>query len=192
MTGARLAESTDYADMYNILIGKKRIASQIQQDYPKFDMFTNKLQQDNVVSFVYELEDNIVGFLISYSLPELPMWVLRLHVFKTLNNFYNPIKNGMKDLYDFVITYWEAQGLTSFIYLQPVNHTKSQNVSLRNSSQLLKTYTSFDLYKIKKNKCINYTLVEKIAGTNFFQTDMSLRLHFKTNTSWNVNITKID
>lgn len=192
MTGARIAQSKDYATMYNILLGKKRIASQVQHDYPKFDTFTAKLQQDNVVSFVYESEDNIMGFLISYSLTELPMWVLRLHVFQTLDHFYNPVKNGMRDLYDYVINYWEVQGLNSFIYLQPVKHTKLQNVPLRNSSQLLKTYTSFDLCKIKKNNFINYTLVEKIAGTTSFQTDMSLRIHYKTNTSWNLNITKID
>jgi len=178
MTNIRIAEHTDYISLYELLFNHKRIGKESQYEVLSLNEFQNKMKQNTVV-FLFEENGILNSYMITLELKEFPLWVMRLIVTRPIDNFYRPESNGIADLYDYAITYWESQGITAFSYIQPKSYIRSANARLRKASKKLQSYTSFTLYQYDKNKPIEHLLSRKISGRDMFTNDVVIRMHYK-------------
>jgi hypothetical protein len=182
MSEIRLADPTDYRTLYDLLFVHKRIGKDSQTEFISFQNFINKLNS-NIVIFLYEPNNVVNSYMITYKLYELPIWVMRLIVTRPKDKIYKPESNGIAALYDYAINYWESFGITTFTYIQPKSYMKSSNIKLRNVSKKLQTYSSFTLYQYDKNQPIKHPLSRKIAGQDIFTNDVVIRIHYKNEIS---------
>lgn len=177
MGTVRSADHQDYSTLYYLLTLHNKVAKEAQISYLTFEDFQDKIK--NIVTFLFEENGLINSFMITFKLQELPIWVVRLVVTRPTDKWFKPESNGIADLYDYAINYWESQGLTAFGYVQPKSHFQSGNKRIRKASKKLQSYTGFTLYEYQKNKVIEHSLSKKIAGVDLYMNDVVIRIHYK-------------
>lgn len=177
----RLADPNDYKVLYDLLISHKRVAKENRTEISLSD-FIDKITDDLKI-FVCEKDRDIISYMVTFQITEVPIWVMRLLVTKSVFKMYNPKENGIAELYDFVIDYWESVGLSAFAYAQPKSYIKSANSKVKQVSQRLQKYSSFTLFEYQKNRFIEHSVSKKIAGCDIYTNDVVIRMHYKNELS---------
>lgn len=176
----KILDETNYSDVYQLLITKKKIA---EYDYvPKdYDRFVGRIKNSTTTTIFLEYKDDqLLSFLSTRTLfHTFPAWYAHLIVVQ--NNL--PLRSSWQtqaNLYDYAINYYEQQhNIMMFFYLQPVRYEKCLNVPVRKYSKTLKTYKSVYVDTVLGGEHSKYGIVNSMLNQTVPKVDTSVILKLK-------------
>jgi hypothetical protein len=106
----------------------------------------------------------------------LPMWFMLLVMHKRTTTKFDARQNGIPQLYDTAIKYWEGQDINQFMFWGPVSYGKSADVSVRENSIELQRYITTTLTVVKRNTLSEYKLLNILLKGLTYPTDTIFKI----------------
>jgi hypothetical protein len=174
----KICTKEDLNDIHNLLYSHEKIAGLLIEK-PTLEEFKKKFS-DDVITFGYYVNNELISFLITRKLSELPSWYVSMISSKNLN-FFKFNNSGLADLFDAAVEYWESKNLYSFIFVQSVKHRNLLNGKITKSSNNLKKYQipGATLEVIKKNSKSKSTLINKLCKNYTYPNDIIIKWVFR-------------
>jgi hypothetical protein len=168
----RICEPDDYSEIYHLCAEHKKFARRVLRTRLSIEEVT-RIIGPNVVIFGCFENKKLISFMATKKLHTVPAWYMILVVCKHGNPMFNAATNGIAELYNAAIKFWESEELFNFVYVQPSSFTKSANT--RQHSIELQRYSVFTMYEIPKNKKTMYPFINSFVGNTISPVDQVVR-----------------
>jgi hypothetical protein len=174
----RICTLNDFLELYEILKSKKKISGANRSLTIDFNRFSQWFGAENRRCFAFVVDEQIVSFLLTKRSSFDSHWIVEMIASRRVCNIFDDKKYGHSKLYDAAVAYWEAKGLTRFMYIQPLTFA-TFNSKVRQNSKALQEYSTADMMVVPKNTAPDDPIVRELTMNLTFPNDMIVRVRSK-------------
>lgn len=181
MTVRLCTERKDISQIYDILHQRKKVAGRPINTSRTKEEFIH-LILNNAITFGYFQDDELISYVVTKELKELPAWHVLLVGTKYQQDNFQIKESRIPDVADATIEYWESKDIFSITFIQPRKHRNYINgINIATISDRMKMYTNpaATLEVIKKGELSKYSLINSLNQNLTFPHDMVVKWSFK-------------
>jgi len=171
----------DASQIYDIVHQRTKVAGRpINKSRSKEEFIQFLLT--NTITFGYFDDEELLSFLVTKGLTELPAWHVLLIGTKHRQDKFNIKNSNIPDVIDAALDYWESQNIFSITFVQPRKHRNHINgISIATVSEKMKKYTNpaATLEIIKKGENSKFSLINSLNRDLTFPHDMIVKWSFR-------------